>query len=123
MTTENKSGWWLPLNSKKAHYIVSNRSLCGTWGYLGDGSSLEDKNHDSTDNCGGCRKRYYAMIGRPVPTTAKERMLAKHWSGCDSCVRDSEGALAQPCARCLVQFGKIGKILDRIKQEDDFNGK
>lgn len=28
-------GWFSPLGSQKAHYMIAGRSLCGRWGYLG----------------------------------------------------------------------------------------
>lgn len=111
-----KQGWWLPMNSKKAHYIMSNRSLCGKWGYLGSGESLEDNNHDSRDNCADCRKKYYQMIGREVPLTAKEINWARCWNGCDTCIQ-IDGKLAQPCAKCLPKYAKANKIMQRLQKE------
>ena len=48
-----KQGWGYPANSRKAHYFVKNRSLCGKMLYFGD---LEDSNDDSSDNCTSCKK-------------------------------------------------------------------
>lgn len=31
-----KEGWFFPENSRKAHYIVEGRSLCGKWGCLSE---------------------------------------------------------------------------------------
>lgn len=53
-------GWWWPLNSKKAHYMVQGRSLCGRWLKLGNSSMLELGNHDSLDNCVTCRRKLAA---------------------------------------------------------------
>ena len=46
-------GWGWPSNSKKAHYVVEGRSLCGKWLYLGQ---LEQGNDGSPDNCTACKK-------------------------------------------------------------------
>jgi len=46
-------GWGFPRLSKKAHYFVDGRSLCGKWLFTGD---LEDSNDDSPDNCTACKK-------------------------------------------------------------------
>jgi len=48
-----RKGWGFPLNSKRAHYFVDGRSLCGKWMFFGD---LEDFNDDSSDNCTACKK-------------------------------------------------------------------
>lgn len=52
-----KQGWWWPLNSRKAHYMVEGRSLCGRWMCFGTPSELDDDKHDSPDNCAECRRR------------------------------------------------------------------
>ena len=55
-----KPGWWFPLNSRKAHYMVDDftiRSLCGKWGALTYTIPTEDYNHDSGDNCATCKKK------------------------------------------------------------------
>jgi hypothetical protein len=56
------TGWWWPLNSKKAHYIgADGRSLCGRWLHLGSTAVLEDHSHHSKDNCAECKKRRWAQ--------------------------------------------------------------
>lgn len=49
-------GWWWPVNSRKAHYMVAGRSLCGQWLVLGR-PELEQNNDNSPDNCRACVKR------------------------------------------------------------------
>ena len=52
-------GWAFPNGSRKAHYFVETRSLCGKWGfYMG---LTEDSNYESPDNCAECKRR---RIGR-----------------------------------------------------------
>lgn len=51
-------GWGWPGFSKKAHYFIDGRSLCGKWMYLGE---LEDSNHESSDNCATCKTRHARM--------------------------------------------------------------
>ncbi len=48
-----KEGWGFPLNSRKAHYFVDSRSLCGKWMFFGN---LEQGNDESPDNCTACKK-------------------------------------------------------------------
>jgi len=48
-----KEGWGFPLNSKKAHYFVDGRALCGKWLFFGN---LEEGNDNSPDNCTACKK-------------------------------------------------------------------
>ncbi|RLI41370.1 hypothetical protein DRO59_07110 [Candidatus Bathyarchaeota archaeon] len=48
-----KEGWGFPLNSRKAHYFVNGRSLCGKWLFFGE---LEQGNDGSPDNCAVCKK-------------------------------------------------------------------
>lgn len=51
---EVKEGWvWLP-NTKKVHYYVDGRSLCGKWAYLGRDYEAWS---DSQDHCAECKKR------------------------------------------------------------------
>ena len=57
-------GWWLPFNARKAHYIVNSRSLCGSWGYFGDGSSLTPHEWDSQDDCKACSKKLHKEIDK-----------------------------------------------------------
>jgi len=60
--SDTKSGWGWPVYSKKAHYFVDGRSLCGKWLYLG---SLEQGNDDSRDNCAECKKRL-KRVDKPI---------------------------------------------------------
>lgn len=48
----NREGWVAMLNTRKWHYIVDTKSLCGGWMYLG--SRFEQGNDDSPDNCKKC---------------------------------------------------------------------
>ncbi len=50
-------GWAWPARSRKAHYFVGGRSLCGKWGWLGGADTLYDTNHNSSDNCASCKRR------------------------------------------------------------------
>lgn len=53
-----KEGWGKPLESRKWHYFVDSRSLCGSWGfYFG---ALEQGKEASPDNCAACKKRFKA---------------------------------------------------------------
>lgn len=54
---ENK-GWGPCQGTKKWHYFVRGRSLCGSFMlfFYGD-AKLEDDKHDSVDNCATCRKK------------------------------------------------------------------
>ena len=56
--SDEKKGWGWPMNSKKAHYFVSIRSLCMRWMYSG---KLTDDIHDSPDNCKACMKKREKM--------------------------------------------------------------
>ena len=47
-------GWGFPLLSRKAHYFMRGRSLCGKWGFFGE---VEPGNDDSPDNCAECKKK------------------------------------------------------------------
>lgn len=53
-------GWWYPMNSRKAHYMVDNRSLCGRWGAwtnLPQDVLLPDTNSAGPDDCAECGRR------------------------------------------------------------------
>lgn len=52
-------GWGWPLLSRKAHYFVKHRALCGRWLYMG---VLENDKHDSPDNCTACNKRRASRV-------------------------------------------------------------
>lgn len=49
-----KKGWGWPANSRKAHYFIDGRAICGKWLFFG---AVEDRNHGSPDNCAACKKR------------------------------------------------------------------
>ena len=51
-----KEGWTWLHNSKKWHYFVDGRSLCGRW-MLFSNPGLEQGNDDSPDNCKACSKK------------------------------------------------------------------
>jgi hypothetical protein len=46
-------GWGWPSNSRKAHYFIKNRSLCGKWLFFG---VLEQGKDGSPDNCTACKR-------------------------------------------------------------------
>ena len=46
-------GW--PLLSRKAHYFVGTRSLCGKWGFYA--GRLEEGSDGSPDDCAECSRR------------------------------------------------------------------
>lgn len=52
--SKSEEGWAWPVNSRKAHYFVDGRSLCGKWMYLGE---VEEGNDYSPDNCRECIRR------------------------------------------------------------------
>jgi len=52
--SKEKGGWGWPVNSRKAHYFVNGRALCGRWLFFGP---LEQGNDDNPDNCAECKKR------------------------------------------------------------------
>jgi hypothetical protein len=49
MTKADKTGWAWPFNSRKAHYYVDGKSLCGKWTLFGGQTELG--NDESPDNC------------------------------------------------------------------------
>lgn len=53
-TVQPAPGWGFPANSRKAHWFVAGRALCGKWFYLGH---TETGNDTSPDNCKACLKR------------------------------------------------------------------
>ncbi|MCX9083198.1 MAG: hypothetical protein OIN87_00165 [Candidatus Methanoperedens sp.] len=61
-----RKGWGFPLNSKKAHYFVDGRSLCGKWMFFG---VLEQGNDNSLDNCTACKK---ALLNEKVKKKTSE---------------------------------------------------
>jgi len=50
-------GWWWPPNSKKAHYFVDGRSLCGRWASLRSKREYDDSDDEHPDNCAECMQR------------------------------------------------------------------
>ena len=48
------AGWGFPLNSKKSHYFVNGRSLCGKWLFFGH---VDPANDDRYEKCSICLKR------------------------------------------------------------------
>jgi hypothetical protein len=56
MADENKEGWGPPSQSRKWHYFISGRSLCGKFGWF-DKDPLDTGNDNSPDNCAACKKK------------------------------------------------------------------
>jgi hypothetical protein len=51
-------GWTWLTNSKKWHYFVGGRSLCGGFMIFANmQGKLEQGNNDSADNCASCKKK------------------------------------------------------------------
>lgn len=48
-------GWGWPLNSRKAHYFVEGRSLCGGWMFFGQ--PTPNQAPGSPDDCKACVKK------------------------------------------------------------------
>lgn len=59
MSAKVDRGWGWPMNSKKAHYFIEGRSLCGKWGFFGD---LTANEAHSPDDCADCTKRRAKMV-------------------------------------------------------------
>ena len=53
---KEKEGWTWLTNSKKWHYFIDGRSLCGRFMVLGR-PELEQGNNNSSDNCKACVKK------------------------------------------------------------------
>jgi hypothetical protein len=51
-----KVGWFKFSNSRKFHWIVAGRSLCGKWLYLGNGE-LDFSVRELPDDCVACRRK------------------------------------------------------------------
>jgi hypothetical protein len=73
LINQSKEGWVWFLNSKKAHYVREGRALCGRWMYLG--STFEQGNDDSVDNCAECRRRLLKTNWREEKKLAKEGLI------------------------------------------------
>lgn len=71
MTSEEKEGWGLILNSKKWHYYQKGRSLCGRYMKF-TSHDLENGNDDSLDNCVNCRKK---LIKLRAPTKSAQAFM------------------------------------------------
>ena len=65
-----KEGWGFPSNSRKAHYFVDKRSLCGKWLFFGE---LEQGNDDSSDNCTACKKALQKRRAKAKVVELKEK--------------------------------------------------
>ena len=54
-----EEGWWFPTNSRKAHYMVGTRSLCGRWCRfrLPTRGIYEQGMDNLSVNCAECRRR------------------------------------------------------------------
>ena len=55
--SEPKEGWGWPLNSRKAHYFVKGRSLCGKWMFFGRLQTEGDDGSETSNDCKGCLKK------------------------------------------------------------------
>ncbi|MHC4620354.1 MAG: hypothetical protein ACYTEQ_21605 [Planctomycetota bacterium] len=58
---EIKEGWGLPALSRRWHYFVNGKSLCGRWLFTGP---VESGNNDSLDNCATCRRKFKGSVGK-----------------------------------------------------------
>lgn len=56
MTTP-REGWVSLLNTRKDHYIVDDRSLCGRWGFLGKSDRLAPDAGPNPNDCRECRRK------------------------------------------------------------------
>ena len=56
---EIKEGWWMPGQSRKFHYFVEGRALCGGWIFPDYNSLTPDTGNTVklTDDCAGCFKK------------------------------------------------------------------
>lgn len=50
-----KEGWALPMNTRKYHYFVGKKSLCGRWMFFGD--LQPDDGEEGPDDCKACRRK------------------------------------------------------------------
>lgn len=52
-------GWAWPSNSRKAHYFVNGRSLCGRWGFLGQNGDSNQGTGSKVgpDDCVACWRK------------------------------------------------------------------
>lgn len=70
MNVKTLEGWGFPLNSKKAHYFIEGRSLCGKWFFMGE---LEEGNDESSDNCTACKKALTKRRARQALDRLKDK--------------------------------------------------
>jgi hypothetical protein len=56
-----EEGWGWPRISKKWHYFINKRSLCGRFAFFGE---LEAGNNESPDNCADCKKRLTKRLNK-----------------------------------------------------------
>ena len=56
-------GWGFPEPSRKFHYFVDGRSLCGKWGWLSS-AGLEDTVNTGPDDCRVCARKLRALIAK-----------------------------------------------------------
>ncbi|GAI42565.1 unnamed protein product, partial [marine sediment metagenome] len=61
-------------NSRKAHYFIDGRSLCGKWLFFG---ALYDSNDNSPDNCTSCKKAVKKLREREKKPLLKDVAVMK----------------------------------------------
>ena len=62
---ETKEGWTWLTNSKKWHYFVDGRSLCGGFMVFANmQGELVQGNNDSSDNCASCKKKLQKRLNK-----------------------------------------------------------
>lgn len=93
------SGWGWPLLSKKAHYFVEARSLCGRWMYTGE--LTDNQGAKSPDDCAACTKKLAKQQQRQrsseVRMTPEEQVKGYHVMGIDKPLTVGDGGTyAQP---------------------------
>lgn len=69
MAEKVERGWGWPMNSKKAHYFIEGRSLCGNWGFSG---ALTANDAHSPDDCADCTGRRGKMLERTTKSNARK---------------------------------------------------
>ena len=63
--TKRRTGWGPAANSRKWHYYGQDgMSLCRKYAWLGPSDSLDDSNHESSDNCAACRRKKLKQLER-----------------------------------------------------------
>ncbi|MGB9825256.1 MAG: hypothetical protein ACPLRU_01170 [Desulfofundulus sp.] len=63
MVAYDKQGWAWLINSRKWHYFIDGKSLCGKYLLIGS-PELEQGNDDSPENCAACRKALKKLQGK-----------------------------------------------------------